>query len=249
MLAQDLIRRAFRLINSAGGTGNVPDNNEADDALAWLNSMIDAWAVDGLTMYRLLRTTQNLTASTASYTIGTGGTINIARPVEIYNAGLVLDRTVAATQRVEAPIRVLTNDEYARWPLKSFETTYPRGIWYDHDWSAGLGLIYVLPIPDQGNSQLAIYTPVAIAEFADLATTDYTFPPGYEECLEYNLALRLATPFGRDIPDFVQRLANASLALVKRHNIRLAEVSIDPTFPPPTARRTVTQSQFDGGLL
>lgn len=243
MTAQDVINRAFRLINTAGGTGEAPTDAEAQDALAWLNSLIDAWGLTSLTKHFLRRTATTLTASTASYTIGTGGTINIVRPVEIRNAGLILDRTAATP--VEVRIAVLTDDEYARWPQKTLETTYPLGVWYDRNWSAGLGRVYPLPIPDNGNTQLILYTLDAIAEFADL-TTDYTFPPGYEEAFEYNLAVRLATPFGREVPEFVAMQARASLAAVKRANQRLAVVDVDPTIPVGQ-RRTLQQSQFDGG--
>lgn len=245
MTAQGFINRAFRLTNAAGGTGEAPTADESVDALDWLNSMIDAWGLDNLTKYFLRRTTQTLTSGTASYSIGTGGTINIIRPTEIRNAGLILD--TGATTPVEAPIRVLTDDEYAYWPQKTFQSTYTRGIWYDHNWSAGLGLVYVLPIPNVGTTQVVLYTPVAVAEFADL-TTDYTFPPGYEDAIEYNLALRLATPFGRSIPPFVASQAVASLALLRRANLRLATVQVDPTIPR-MGRRTITRAQFDGGLL
>lgn len=244
MTAQDFINRAFRLTNAAGGTGEAPTPDESTDALAWLNSMIDAWGLDNLTKYMLLRTAHDLTASTASYTIGTGGTINIVRPTEIRYAGLVLDDTQSVP--IEVSIDVLTDDQYAAWPDKTQTTTYPRGVWYDHNWSAGLGRVYPLPIPDNSLGELVLYTPVAIAEFADLSTTDYTFPPGYEDAIEYNLALRLAGPFGRSIPEFVAVHARASLALLKRANLRLAHVDIDPTF---YGRGTLTRSAFDGGLV
>lgn len=245
MTANALIARAFRLLNAAGGTGEAPTDDEAQDALAWLNSMIDAWGTTGLTKYFLRRTVTTLTTGTASYTIGTGGTIDIVRPVEIRNAGLILDRT--ASTPVEDRIDVLTDDEYARWPQKTGQTTYPRGVWYDRNWAAGLGRVYPLPIPDNGNTQLVLYTLDAVGEFADL-TTDYTFPPGYEEALEYNLGVRLATPFGRVAPEFVAQHARGSLATLKRANVRLARVDVDPTIPVGQ-RRTLTQSEFDGGLF
>lgn len=247
MTAQDVINRAFRLTNAAGGTGEAPTADEASDALTWLNSMIDAWGLHTLTKYFLRRVTHALVSGTASYSIGSGGTINIVRPTEIRNAGLILD-TAAATV-VEAPIAVLTDDEYARWPTKTLQTTYVRGIWYDKNWSAGRGLIYVLPIPNVSTTQLVLYAPDAIAEFADLATTDYTFPPGYEHAIEYNLAVRLAGPFGRSVPDFVLSEARASLVVLKRANLRLAEVSIDPTFLGGRGRRTLSLAAFDGGLV
>lgn len=247
MFASDFINRAFRLTNAAGGTGEAPTADESNDALNWLNSMIDSWGLHELTKYMLLRTAHDLTSGTASYTIGSGGTINIVRPTEIRNAGLTLDDT--ATVPIEVPIAVLDDDAYARWPDKTQTTTYPRAVWYDHNWSAGLGRVYPLPIPDNSLGELVLYTPVAIAEFADLSTTDYTFPPGYENAIEYNLAVRIATPFGRSIPDYVAKEAIASLALLKRSNLRLSRVEVDPTIPRSTSGGTMSRSKFEGGTF
>lgn len=245
MTAQTLINRAFRLINSAGGSGEAATADESNDALDWLNSMIDAWALKELTKYFLRRTTQTLTSGTASYTIGTDGTINIIRPTELRFAGLILD--TGATTLVERPIDVMTDERYAAWPQKTLQTTYVTGIWYDRNWSAGLGTIYVLPIPDVGTTRLVLYTPVAIAEFADLST-DYTFPPAYEEAIEYNLAKRLAIPFGRALPPSVDEIAKGSLALIERSNVQLREVTVDPTMPRARGG-TMPQSVFDGGTF
>lgn len=208
--------------------------------------MINAWGLHELTKYMLLRTTQTLTSGTASYTIGTGGTINIVRPTDIRNAGLILD--TGATTPVEEPIAVFTDDEYAEWTQKTLQTTYPQGVWYDHNWSAGLGRVYPLPIPNVGTTQLVIYTPVAIATFAD-RTTDYTFPFGYEEALEYNLAVRLATPMGRNIPKFVLMQARASFALLEASNRRLSTVTVDSVRPMGGATSTMTGARFNGGTF
>lgn len=214
------------------------------DALAWLNSMIDAWGLRELTKYMLLRTATTLVSGTASYTIGVGGTINIARPTEIRQAGLILD-TGAATP-VEMPIDVLFDDAYARWPEKTYQSSYAQAIWYDHNWAAGLGRIYPLPIPNVGTTQLVIYTPVAIAQFAD-RTTVYTFPPGVENALEYNIAARIAGPFGREIPDFVATEAKASLALLQRGNLRLSELVVDKV--RSVDQGGMTGSRFMGGTF
>lgn len=243
MTANELIYRAFRLTNAAGGTGETPTDDEMVDALAWLNSMIDAWGLHNLTKYMLLRTATTLVSGTASYTVGSGGTINIVRPTEIRHAGLILD-TGAATP-VEAPITVLDDDAYAAWPQKTYQTTYTRAVYYDHNWAAGLGKLYPLPIPSVGTTQLVIYTPVSIAEFAD-RTTDYTFPNGYEEALEYNLALRIATPFGRTVPDVVALTARSSLAILKRANLRLSTVQVDTW---RDTRGSMRKSTFTGGTF
>lgn len=242
--ARALIASSLRQLNVLA-TGEALDATAEDDALTWLNRMIGSWGTQRLTMLFLTRTVQTLTSGTASYTIGSGGTINIVRPLTIERAGLITN-TGDATP-TEIPIAVFTDQEYARWSQKTLQNSYPDGIWYDHNWSSSLGRIYPLPIPNVSTTQAVLYTPTALTTFADF-TTDYTWAPGYEDAIETNLALRLAIPMGRDVPDGLREQARASLALIKRANLRIREMSIDPTLLG-TGRGTMSQSVFDGGTF
>lgn len=212
--------------------GEAPSGQEAADALIVLNQMADALGIERLILYEIVRTTQTLTASTASYTIGTGGTINIVRPVWIDHAGLVVDTT--ATPPVEIPISVLTDDEYARWPSKTLTSTQPYAIWYDYKWTAGLGTVFVLPIPTVSTTQLVLYTPgVAVAQFANLSTV-YTFPPGYQRALRKNLALEIAPMFHASPSPLLVNQAIESKAAIKRANHRPSHIQCDPALVGPS---------------
>jgi hypothetical protein len=224
--ANDLITRSLKTIGvlAAGETANGTDVN---DALTQLNNMIDTWATNRLTIYSVARTALNLSASTQTYTIGTGGTWNIARPIWITAAGVIPDSTAAAAQKTEIPIRILTVEQWRDIAIKELTSTYPQEMYYDKTWTAGLGNIEVWPIPTSSNSQVVLYTPTALVQFADL-TTNYTFPPGYEEALRYQLALRLAPEFGRQLSPDVQMLAAETFANIKRTNTNEDVLSIDP---------------------
>ena len=91
-----------------------------------------------------------------------------------------------------------------------------------------MATISVWPIPDNSSCQLVLYTPTALSQFADL-TTAYTFPPGYEEAMRYQLALRLAPEFGVSITPEIFKLAADTYANVKRLNLSTTteELSID----------------------
>lgn len=225
MTANDLITRTLKTIGVLAA-GETAQANDADDAFTALNAMIDSWGTQRLTIYTVARTALNLTASTQSYTIGTGGTFNLARPVWIRAAGVIPDRSAAAAQKTEIPIRVLSLEEWREISIKGTTSTFPSDLYYDKAWAAGLGTIEVWPIPDNSNCQLVLYTPTALTKFAD-RTTDYTFPPGYEEALRYQLALRLAPEFGRQILPDVMMLASESFANIKRANVTDDELSID----------------------
>ena len=179
---------------------------------------------------------------------GTGGTINILRQLWIDAAGLILD--TSETSPDEVPIRVLTDDEYAAWTPKTFQSTYATGIWYDHNWSAGLGLIRPLPIPNVSTTQLVIYTPTAVIQFAD-QSTNYTFPPGYQRAIVYNLALELTMYYpAAAIPPNLAKAAVDSLADLKRANLRIDHLVLDPALAGLSGRHgPLSRSRFLSGAL
>jgi hypothetical protein len=243
--AGDLVARALVLLGVIA-PGETPDAENADNAADTLNEFIDSLALQGLTVYQLLRTTKTLANGTASYTIGSGGAINIVRPTEITYAGLIQD--TGAAEPLESPIKVFTDQEWARIAQKTFTSRYAEGIYYDRAWDAStkLATVYPWPIPDVGTTQLVIYTPLALATFAD-TSTGYTFPPGYPRMLRSNLALELAADYGKAPSDELKRVAKESLATIKRANQRLTTVNIDPSLAGTHGRGTMTGSRFTRG--
>lgn len=242
--ANDFAAASLRLLNVIQA-GEDPSAEDGELAFDVLNRWIDWLGTQRQSIYFLTRTVHTLTASTASYTIGSGGTINIARPVWIDHAGLILDTSVAAADRVEVPIRVLTEDEYQQWPQKAMTSSLSSAVYYDHNWSAGLGRVYPLPIPNVSTTQLVLYTPTAVTEFAD-QSTDYTFPPGYERAIVYNLAHELMAYFPAGVPPAnLPKLAVDSFADVKRANARMSHVVIDRALMAP--RGSLSRMKFLGG--
>lgn len=240
--ANDFSKAALQLLNVIQA-GEDPSSEDGQVAFDVLNRWVDWLGTQRQTIYFLTRTAHTLTASTASYTIGTGGTINIARPVWIDSAGLILN-TADATP-TEAPIRVLTDDEYARIGQKTLTSSLSGAVWYDHNWSSALGRVYPLPIPSVSTTQLVLYTPTAITEFA-AQSTDYTFPPGYERAIVYNLAHELTAWYPAATPPVnLPAMAMNSLADVKRANNRLSHVVIDPALTRP--RGPLSAARFLGG--
>lgn len=221
--ASDFIQRALVLLG-VYEAGAAIDGADSDDALDTLNEWVDSLAAERLSIYRILRTVLTLTANTASYTIGSGGTINIVRPLWIQHAGLVVNTGV--TPVTEVPIRVFTEEEYARQTPKALTSNLCEGIYYDYAWTAGLATIRPWPIPNVGTTQLVLYTPLAVTTFPDLST-GYTFPPGYPRAIRANLAMELAADFNVEPSDAVRRMATQGLATIKRANWRPSVVAVD----------------------
>lgn len=229
--ATTLVYGALRLCNGGlARPGRTASPEELADGLLRLNDLVDAWGVERLTMYQLLRTLKTLASGTPTYTIGAGGSINMVRPDRIDYARLIID--TSASPVTEIDVAIWTDQQWAAISQKTLTNPLPHGIYYDRGWTAGLGLISIWPIPNVGTTQLVLYTKQALTAFADL-TTVYTFPPGYAEALRYNLALRLAPEFGGVRDTGTVQLAKDALGKIKRANIQAVQVGVDSALLSP----------------
>lgn len=228
--ANTLITRALQLLGVIAA-GELPTADDSADCLVTLNDMVSAWALEPLTIYAQTRLTKTLSPAVQSYTIGSGAAIDVARPLWVTNAGVI-----PSGQTSEIPIDMLTEDMWANTLIKSQTSTFPTGVYYDYGFnSSGYGTMTVWPVPTTAPT-LVLYLPQAITSFAD-GTTSYTFPPGYERMLRYNLAVELAPEYGRPLDAALAGLAISSKANVKRANYRPSELKVDSALLPNDGRR------------
>ncbi|HXG71327.1 MAG TPA: hypothetical protein VNJ04_12045 [Gemmatimonadaceae bacterium] len=226
------------------GEGETPTSEAAADGLIRLNDMLDSWGTQRLTIYTVARTVKPLTSGTASYTLGTGGDIAIVRPLWIEAAGVILD--TGASPLTEVPIRLLTDQEWEQTAQKLFQSTLPVGVYYDHTWTAGLGRVYLWPVPSVDTTSLVLYTPTALTQFADLSTV-YTFPPGYRNAIRRNLVLELAEEFGRAVTGVQLEQAQQTLGQIKRSNTRPSELGFDRGLSPRAG--SMSRARFESGTF
>lgn len=204
--------------------GESASANDAAYGLNRLNDWINGLATEGLTVYSRVRTTWTI-SSASNYTIGTGATINCARPtgpMAIENVGFQ-DTSVSPT--IEYNLGpVLTEDAYAGIAQKALTSVYPQSVYYNPTFSSGFGLIYLWPIPTSSTLQGVIYTQVPVDEFSALADT-ISLPPGYRRFLRTGLAKELASAFDSPLTPDLQQAAIESKADIKRANQRLMDLS------------------------
>jgi len=218
---RDIIEDSLRLIGVLG-TGMTSTDAEAQDALRQLNRMLETWNLESMMSFSTDRhNTLALTASTQTYTIGTGGTFNVTRPIEIEGASI---RFNPSSEDTEIPLGILYEEQWHSIPDKDTESTVPSSLYYEPEYP--LGKVHLWPIPSVNTHQLILYVRNPLGALAALATT-VQFPPGYEEAIVYNLAVRLAPGFGRPPDVFVIDTARTTKAKIKIANARPRYMKMD----------------------
>ncbi len=210
----DVIKQALKDLGVLAA-GEVPTSEESEDARVALNNLLDEWATERLQIYTTTRTTWTIVASTATYTVGSGGTVPIARPTFIDSIGYI-DTT--PTPDLELPLHMLTDAEYRALPQKPLTSTLPVSWYYEPTYP--LGTLSLFPVPTSTTLLGAIYAPTAVTSFAAL-TTSVALPPGYARMLAKNLAVELAPSYERMINPGLLNAAMESKASVKRSNERV----------------------------
>lgn len=221
MTARDLINRSLQLLNVIA-VGETVDATEAEQALVRLNQLISTLATQRLSLFYESRTLYNFVVGQQDYTLGPGGDFNTTRPLFISRMSM-LDDVSNPTYPLELPLNIWTTKDWQLQSIKAVTSTYPLAVYPNYAFP--LMTLSFWPIP-QLAVKAVLYLPVALTSFTTL-DTDLSFPPGYDEMLEYNLALRLARPYGLVPPEDVVMMARDSMASIKRANRRLEDVSLD----------------------
>ena len=205
-----MVLRSMRMIGEKA-RGATLTANEQTECLAELNTFMEATANERLLCYQITEDTKALTASTASYTIGIGGDINVTRPVKIVDPCFVRDAS-----GFDTPVRIINAQSYGRIVDKDAGYTVPTELFYDTGFSAtSTGTIYLYPAPSSALT-LHINSWKQLGTFADLSTT-VLLPPGYQLFIESNFAIHLAAGV-RPVPTETARIARDSKAWVKSLN-------------------------------
>jgi hypothetical protein len=205
-------------------TGETASADDSAFALERLNDWINGLTTENLTVYTITRTTWTLSTA-ASYTIGAGGAVDVARPtgpLSIENIGFQDTSTSPTIEYNLGP--VLTEDGYAGIAQKALTSVFPQNWYYNPTFTSSLGLLIPYPIPTSNTLEGVIYTHTPVAEFSALSET-IALPPGYRRFLRLGLAKELASAFDAGLTPELQMSAVEAKSDVKRANMRLSDLS------------------------
>ncbi len=232
----DLITSALQNIGAIA-IEDAPSAGEAQQALNALNGMLETWSTESLTVYTTQPEVFPLQAGKVSYTMGVGGDFNTARPIVIEQI------KIRDPNGFDYPTAPLTDQEYANLYIKTLAGTYPQ-TWYD-DGQFPLKTLSFYPVANSANYSAIIWSWQALTQFTS-TSQDVSFPPGYRETIEFNLAARLGPKYGKVISQDLKDLAMVTKAQVMRNNTVTDVMTIDARL---SARQNTGQSlaQFTAG--
>ncbi len=222
---------AGTLLKSAFGLIGVYQPNETltatdgQDGLSRLNMFMGQLSIQPQSIPCRIREVFDMTAGKGSptnpYTIGPTGNFVTTRPNTIESASVLL--TQSQPNPVEVPLAILTNDAYDAIQVKDLSNQQPTGLFYQPTYASGLGSIFLWPVPDVAYNDLVIYRLSQMATFTSLSAS-IDLPAGADEMLVYNMAKRLAAPYGKVCPPDVQEIAATSMRVFKRGNNKIADL-------------------------
>lgn len=218
MTAIDLITSAYRLVGVLAAN-QTASGSRAAVGLEALNMMIDAWNIEGSTLFTVSTITVPLVSGTASYTLGpTGSTVVGARPPVLESA--VLRDTVLSTDRI---LTILSAADYSQISYKSLQSSDPVFLYYEPSFPNGT--LTLFPVPNTTGRQVILQYTAPLS--SNLALNDViNLPPAYMRALRFNLAIALAVEAGRqDVNPGIMQIAYESKTMLERANARVPTLS------------------------
>jgi hypothetical protein len=182
--------------------GETPTADEMQDGLEGLQTMLRVWAAKRLLVFASVKESFTLVSGTASYTWGSGGTINTTRPHQILGA------FVRDSSNIDHPVDVISEGRYRNITSKT-TSGRPDRLFYHPLYP--LAYIYLHPTPDTAETLwLDSMKPFTETSSFGALTDTISFPLNYEEPLVYGLAVRLAPEFGKAVSAEVAAIASSS---------------------------------------
>ena len=177
-----IVQAALRKIG-VHDPGETLPAEDMSTGMEGLNDLLAMWSAEGMHLYAT--TQENFTLTSAqSYTIGSGGTVNTTRPLEIVQAFTRVDGT-------DYPCQIIDKSEYNNFSDKTVDGSYPTSLAYAPEYP--LGKIYVYPV---STGTLYIESRKLLQQFPN-SSTQYSMPEEQLLAINTNLARVLAPEYGK----------------------------------------------------
>jgi hypothetical protein len=183
--------------------------------------MFDQWTVKLGPIFFETLDSLTWTGGQQSRTIGATGDLAVSRPQQIVAAQFRQSSTI------DLPLRIITFDEYQRTVVKTLSVQYPQFLAYNP--TVTNGTLYIWPVPP-ADATIRLTSRKALSAIAALSDT-VTLPPGLQEMVRYNLAMRFTPENARNVDPFVREHAMDTFNDFVTANQVQDEMTLDPMAP------------------
>lgn len=191
--------------------------SDAQKAFRLLNRMLDSDSTESLMVYNNVEEVFPFIGTQQVYTIGlTGADWTTTRPVK------VTDAYVRDTNGNDTYVKLVYYEEYASLISKQTTSTIPLCAYYNATFPNGTFTFW--PIPSNTTYRFVLWSWKLLTQFTSINQT-VILPPGYEQYIESNLAVRACIGFSRPIPQEIAVWAAESKAQIKRINAQFPKLN------------------------
>lgn len=188
-------------------SGGAPNANDLAWSLGKLNRMLRSWSADGINLHYRKEESFSLVSGTPNYTIGSGADFDTVRPK-------VIERAFIRESGHDYPVGIRPAVEY--WDLAEKTTQdRPAKLYYDPTYPDGTIYLYYTP---SSAYVLHIVSQKPLLTYAS-AGTEIVLPGEYEDCLVLNLAIRMASRYGKATSRELQLSAKEAFGNVRGLNL------------------------------
>jgi len=204
----------------AGGT---PTATELSDGVAEINRMLGNWNAEMGPIFAETLDSLTWTGGASSMTIGVGGDFNVARPMKILGA------QYRDASNIDYNMQLISHKEYQNAMLKTIQIIpYWAQLAYNPTFTSSLGTLYILPVP-VSSFTFRLNSLKPLADLTGAGTV--TLPPGFEDAIIMNLAVRLADVYGAEITPMMVKMADDSKRAIVQAAIQFENGHMDPLAP------------------
>lgn len=228
--ARELIREAYRSIEAISVDDTIDASNKETMAFNALNRILSLWSAKRLNIHQITPENFTLTVGAVSRTIGASGNFNTVRPIRI------LEAYIRDSGGYDYPVDpTMTREEHAALTDKDISGR-PTKLYYRPNYP--LGVIHFDYAPNAAEI-LYINSWKPLSQVA-LVTDTLGLPLEYEEALKWEVAMTMATQFGKVLSPLSYKLAmEARDAIASLNTQPVSEASFDNALTGRGARYNI----------
>jgi hypothetical protein len=188
----DIMMPALRRAGITTLPGTIPSADQFNELIPETNRMMDAFSLDGHKIYKTNIARYAMSPQQTTYFIGPTGDFVAPRPILIYRANVVL---VGTSPEVHEQLRILSPAEWAAHTLTELPASWPWEIYDDYAYPDSQLYLYGYPTE---NNDLELFTWDQLQTGFQATTDAVVMPPGYEDFMVAQLALRATNLYPLD---------------------------------------------------